>query len=292
MLQWGFECDPSISHAFLSFRGQSYLLDLASDTTLSDLQAILYDLTSVPPSNQKLLWKGKKAVGDETALIPLIQAGFKDGVKVQMLKSTEQEVGGLKAAEQQHINRVQTRTPSSKPRIQPRVTPASSSSFRFRFHKIAPLHHLPNPTSAQTLLDKLANDPAILHVMQKHSFSVGLLTELAPHEHPGLLGLNIWRLRLYNNVRNVLCHERAHNVWGDHDKNFKQLNSQLNREIAEHGRARAAGIHTLATSTDPYGIYQAPEQEIEVEVWFHVLGRNFTTSIGGDSRDDMRKRML
>lgn len=102
----------------VSFRGQSYPLDLASDTTLSGLQAILHDLTSVPPSNQKLLWKGKKAVGDETALIPLIQAGFKDGVRVQMLGSTEQEVGGLKAAEQQHINRVQARTPSSRPRIQ------------------------------------------------------------------------------------------------------------------------------------------------------------------------------
>ncbi|KAF7770337.1 hypothetical protein Agabi119p4_6311 [Agaricus bisporus var. burnettii] len=289
----------------VSFRGQSYPLDLPSDTTLINLQAILHEVTSVPPSNQKLLWKGKKAVGDDTTLI---QAGFKDGVKVQMLGSTEQEVGGLKAAEQQHINRVQARTPSSRPRIQPRVTPASSSSLRFRFHKIAPLHHLPNPISAQTLLDKLANDPAILHVMQQHSFSVGLLTELAPHEHPGLLGLNVNSgqeiklrirtdrydgFRLYNDIRKVLCHELAHNVWGDHDENFKQLNSQLNREVAEHDRARAAGIHTLATSTDPYGIYQAPEQEVEAEAWSHVLGGNSsTTSIGGDSRDDMRKRML
>ncbi|XP_006461763.1 hypothetical protein AGABI2DRAFT_178790 [Agaricus bisporus var. bisporus H97] len=238
----------------------SYPLDLPLDKTLTDLQARLHEVTSVPPSNQKLLWKGKKAVGDETALIPLIQAGFKDGVRVQMLGSTEQ----------QHINRVQTRTPSSRPRIQPRITPASSSSFRFRFHKIAPLHHLPNPTSAQTLLDKLANDPAILHVMQRHNFSVGLLTELAPHERPGLLGFNVnsgqeikFRIRtdryggfrLYNDVRNVLCHERAHNVWGDHDEN-------------------------------------APEQEIEAEAWSYVLGRNSTTSIGGDSRDDMRKRML
>ena len=70
--------------------------------------------------------------------------------------------------------------------------------------------------------------------MQRHKFSVGLLTELAPHEHPELLGLNEnggqaikLRLRtnkydgfrLYSEVRRVLCHELTHNVWGDHDDN-------------------------------------------------------------------------
>lgn len=70
--------------------------------------------------------------------------------------------------------------------------------------------------------------------MQTHQFSVGLLTELAPHEHPELLGLNENRgekiklrlrtdkydgFRLYSDVRRVLCHELTHNVWGDHDEN-------------------------------------------------------------------------
>jgi hypothetical protein len=72
--------------------------------------------------------------------------------------------------------------------------------------------------------------------MQTHRFAVGLLTELAPHEHPGLLGLNEnagqaikLRLRtddydgfrLYAEVRRVLCHELTHNVWGDHDNNVR-----------------------------------------------------------------------
>ena len=70
--------------------------------------------------------------------------------------------------------------------------------------------------------------------MQQHKFAVGLLTELAPHEHPNLLGLNVnagqaikLRLRtdnyesfrLYSDIRRVLCHELTHNVWGDHDNN-------------------------------------------------------------------------
>jgi len=70
--------------------------------------------------------------------------------------------------------------------------------------------------------------------MLTHQLSVGLLTELAPHEHPELLGLNVnagqaIKLRLrtnqydgfrsYNEIRRVLCHELAHNVWGEHDNN-------------------------------------------------------------------------
>ena len=70
--------------------------------------------------------------------------------------------------------------------------------------------------------------------MNSHRFSVGLLTELAPHEHPELLGLNVnggqsIKLRIrtdrydgfrsYRETRRVLCHELAHNVWGDHDNN-------------------------------------------------------------------------
>lgn len=112
----------------------------------------------------------------------------------------------------------------------------SSPSVQYRFHDVQPLSHLPNPASALSLLQKLASDPVINHVMQKHRFSVGLLTELAPHEHPGLLGLNENRgmaiklrlrtdrydgFRLYSEVRRVLCHELTHNVWGDHDENVR-----------------------------------------------------------------------
>lgn len=84
------------------------------------------------------------------------------------------------------------------------------------------------------MLSKLAADPAILHIMQKHQFAVGVLTELAPHEQPHLLGLNVNAgqaiklrirtdvydgFRLYRDIRKVLCHELAHNVWGEHDNN-------------------------------------------------------------------------
>ena len=99
--------------------------------------------------------------------------------------------------------------------------------------------------------------------MNSHKFSVGLPTELAPHEDPELLDLNEnWGrsveprirtdqydgFRSHKEVRRVLCPELMHNVWGDHDNNvrihleifhapcalalslrqFKELPSQLN----------------------------------------------------------------
>ena len=95
---------------------------------------------------------------------------------------------------------------------------------------------MPKPETALERLSKLSDDPAIRHIMQKHKFSVGVLTELAPHEQPHLLGLNVGagqsiKLRIrtdaydgfrpYLEVRRVLCHELTHNVWGDHDNNVR-----------------------------------------------------------------------
>jgi hypothetical protein len=81
----------------ISHRGNTYTLSLLADSTFAALQAKLEELTSVPPSMQKLLYKGKKhSHGPDD--ITLLQAGLKDGMKVQMLGSTVQEVNGVKAA--------------------------------------------------------------------------------------------------------------------------------------------------------------------------------------------------
>jgi hypothetical protein len=123
-------------------------------------------------------------------------------------------------------------------RRQVRSTGPSKPFSNFIFHRIEPLQHLPQPSKAEALLKRLAEDPAIIHIMAQHKFSVGLLTELAPHEHPELLGLNknageaiLLRLRtdrydgfrLYSEVRRVLVHELTHNKWSDHDDNVRNL---------------------------------------------------------------------
>lgn len=90
----------------VSHRGVTHSLSLLPDSTLAALHASLEELTGVPPSLQKLLYKGKKITGDDDASIQ--QAGLKNGLKIQMLGSTIQEIGGLKAEEnqQQKKNRI------------------------------------------------------------------------------------------------------------------------------------------------------------------------------------------
>ena len=75
-----------------------------------------------------------------------------------------------------------------------------------------------------------------------------------------LLGLNVnggqeIKLRLrtddllgfrnYNKIRDTLVHELTHNVWGDHDNKFKELNSRLLREVVRIHRERTAGLALL-----------------------------------------------
>ena len=148
----------------------------------------------------------------------------------------------------------------SRPRLdkgQVRNTGPAKPATNYKFHRIQSLQHLPKPQHALDLLDRLANDPAIQHIMQEHKFAVGTLTELAPHEHPNLLGLNknageviLLRLRtdaydgfrLYADIRRVLCHELTHNVWGDHDDNvgftFPALPAQADRHLSSKHSTR------------------------------------------------------
>jgi hypothetical protein len=89
----------------VTHRGTAHPLALLPDSTLSHVYARLEELTGVPPSLQKLLYKGKKTLGDDATIQ---QAGIINGLKVQMLGSTLQEMDGLKAVEdeQQKRNRI------------------------------------------------------------------------------------------------------------------------------------------------------------------------------------------
>ncbi|KAJ7471930.1 WLM-domain-containing protein [Mycena latifolia] len=286
----------------VSHRGVQHRLSVLSDSTLGDLHATLEELTTVPPSLQKLLYKNSTK-GPHGSEMTLREAGLKDGTKVQMVGSTLQELDGLQAKEAEERKRdriLRERALKAPVKVRSTAT-ASTSDHLYRFHELIPLPHLPNPDSALTVLRRLANDKAIRHVMQLHKFSVGVLTELDPRERPDLLGLNTnhgqeikLRLRtdsydgfrVYSQVRRTLCHELAHNVFGPHDNDFKELNSQLNREVAEFERAAAEGTHRLQ-SGDMY----EPEALENAALTSHVLGGS-SLSRNIDSVEERRRRML
>ena len=193
----------------VSYKGATYNLSLDPTSTLAAFATQLHDTTGVPASHQKLVYKGKRpSAPPETTLQ---DAGIRSGVKIMLIGPSSEELAKLQSAEtevhrREAILAQRAASGPSKVRVcsecpcnistdhlhsQIRSTgKPSSSTEQFRFHKIVPLPHLPNPAEATKILTKIANDPAIRHVMIKHEFVVGTLTELAPHEHPNLLGLN------------------------------------------------------------------------------------------------------
>jgi len=297
----------------ITYRGTHHLVSVPPSSPLSALQAQLEALTSVPPSLQKLLYKGKKTTSksQDEDVVTVGEAGLRDGMKVQLLGATLEELGGMKAAESAQRKRENIlRERTTKPQVKVRSTgpPPGQAPTQYRFHRLVPLPHLPNPPAALALLTKLSEDPAIRHVMQKHHFSVDVLTELAPHEHPDLLGLNVTdgqsitiklRLRtngydgfrMYKEVRRVLCHELAHNVWHDHSEDFKELNSKLNREVVEFELAAAKGTHYLSD----LGIeaYDPSESSSKAFSGVHVLGGgSLVTGSQNESPEERRQRIL
>ncbi|KII86054.1 hypothetical protein PLICRDRAFT_44509 [Plicaturopsis crispa FD-325 SS-3] len=289
----------------VTHRGKLYPLSLLPDSTLADLQARLEELTSVPPSLQKLLYKGKKAGGDDGD-ITLTDAGLKDGVKVQLLGSTMNELGDMRAAEdgQQKRERI-LRERALKPSAKVRTTGTQSmSDLSYRFHRVEPLADPPTPPSLFAVLERLAADPAVAHVMRTHRFSVALLTELSPFQRQELHGVNTGsgaqievRLRTlvggglykpYSEVRETLLHELAHNVHGHHEQPFVDLNMQLRREVAQYEAAVKAGTHSLQTGE----VYQ-PQSSSEggSSSRGNVLGGG-GPDLSGLSPEERRRRAL
>ncbi|KIL69103.1 hypothetical protein M378DRAFT_184386 [Amanita muscaria Koide BX008] len=295
---------PESIQLAISYRGSQHVVSVHPSSPLSSLQAQLEELTSVHPSLQKLLYKGKKTTStSQNEDTTIAEAGLKDGMKVQLLGATAEELGGMKKAENAQRKRENIlRERALKPQAKVRSTgpPPSKAFTNYRFHELVPLPHLPNPSAALEILTKLSEDPAIRHIMQKHQFSVGTLTELAPHEHPQLLGLNVnagesIKLRIrtnsydgfrsYKEVRRVLCHELTHNVWSDHDEKFKQLNSTLNREVAEFELAATTGTHSLSEVGEVY----EPSSELEA-THMYVLGEGDGNQ--NESLEERRQRIL
>ncbi|KAJ6632556.1 WLM domain-containing protein [Mycena sp. CBHHK59/15] len=288
----------------VSHRGVHHQLSVLPDSTLASLQATLEELTTVPPSLQKLLYKNSSKRAHDSE-ITLREAGLKAGTKVQMVGATLQEVGGVEAmeAEQRKRDKILRERALKAPVKMRSTATASTSDIQYRFHELVPLPHLPNPDSALTVLKRLANDKAIRHVMQLHKFSVSVLTELDPRERPELgLNTNMGQkiqlrirtdaydgFRAYSQVRRILCHELAHNVFTPHDNDFKELNSQLNREVAEYERAVAQGTHRLQ-SGDMY----EPESLENEALTSQVLGGGSRSrnSLETDSVEERRRRML
>ncbi|KAK6142446.1 hypothetical protein DH2020_022794 [Rehmannia glutinosa] len=91
----------------------------------------------------------------------------------------------------------------------------------------------PPASKALELLHKLASDPGIVAIMNKHHWRVGILTEMAPVGYVGV------------SPKCILGFNKAHMVFSEHDSNFYALDSQLNKEAATLDWTKSRG-HTLS----------------------------------------------
>ncbi|PVI03924.1 WLM-domain-containing protein [Periconia macrospinosa] len=242
---------PNELELTITHHSKPITLSFAEDATISDLSSRIESDLSIPSSNQKFLVNPK---------VGLLKPPFKDPTlplssfvekKITLLGSTTAEITSLNAS-------ISAATAPRRPGPVKAATPARNRDWKkvqdeaqYTFHTLRPLPYLPNPERSLRFLERLRDDAGIKAAMRTHKFSVPLLTEMDPAMHTThesrTLGLNrnrgeVIELRLrtdaydgyrdYKTIRNTLCHELAHNVWGPHDRNFWDLCKQIEREVA------------------------------------------------------------
>ncbi|KZM24559.1 uncharacterized protein EKO05_0008671 [Ascochyta rabiei] len=234
----------------LTHHGKPTTLTFAQDATISELSEKISSELSIPPSNQKLLIGGKLGLQKPPFKNPAIPLSDFNTKKITLMGSTTAEVSSLNAS-------ISAASAPRRPGPIKAATPARNRDYKriqddatYTFHTLRPLPYLPNPSRSLAFLERLRDDAGIKAAMRTHKFSVPLLTEMDPAMHTTqesrTLGLNrnqgeVIELRLrtdaydgyrdYNTIRNTLCHELAHNVWGPHDRNFWELCKQIEREV-------------------------------------------------------------
>lgn len=234
----------------LIHHGERHTLAFAQDATISDLSERVEADLSIPPNNQKFLIASKLGLQKPPFKEPNTPLTDLVGKKITLMGSTAAEVSSLNssisaASAPRRSGPIKAATPA-RHRDYKRI----QEEAQYTFHTLRPLPYLPNPERSLRFLERLRDDAGIKAAMRTHKFSVPLLTEMDPAMHTTqesrTLGLNrnkgeVIELRLrtdaydgyrdYKTIRNTLCHELAHNVWGPHDRNFWNLCKQIEREV-------------------------------------------------------------
>ncbi|GME56735.1 Ubiquitin and WLM domain-containing protein [Neofusicoccum parvum] len=303
----------------LTHHGQPHTLHLPPTATITDLSAAIATTLSIPPTHQKLLITPKPGLLKPPFRDPTLALAPLATRKIVLMGSTAAEVSALqqtvsseRAAHSARQNRRYAVAPAVPARTTGRGVAGSaraSADAAYTFHALRPLAHLPRPERSTAFLERLRDDAGIRAAMRRHKFSVGLLTEMDPAMHTThesrTLGLNrnageVIELRLrtdaydgyrdYKTIRRTLCHELAHNVWGEHDRNFWNLCREIEREV-EKGDWRDGGRRVGGVGGDE--VYEpADDPERRGDVFDHggwtggefVLGGGGAPVVGSSGR--------
>lgn len=259
----------------VTHRNTPHTFTLDPAATISDLSSTVELELGIPAANQKFLIPkhGLQKPPFKDASLPLAPL---QSTKIQLLAPPPQELASLHAASDLATRRAQARAQAAsrtgpKPYATSRTSTRAREDETYTFLTVRPLPWLPHPHRSLAMLERLKADPGIRSAMRTHRFTVGLLTEMEPlantsSTHEGttrLLGLNrnkgeVIELRLrtdahdgyrdYATVRRTLCHELAHNVHSDHDRDFWDLCRRIEREVesVSAGRTTADAGYSFA----------------------------------------------
>ena len=256
------------------------ILDVDDGLSVAEFLASLCEENHVAVEYSKLVLRGHVLAGSDgdgaTPLKAALEGARPRGVgdlKILLIGSAAEEVETLLDAEEKGVAQARTirsdmddgaaraeRERKLQSGLYTRYVERGPAPSPYRFQRIRTLPGLPDEDRARRVLEELANDPGVLRVMETRRWTVGCLSELYPEGRVGtdvcLLGLNknkgqeiLLRLRTddltsfrkVHMLRDVLFHELAHNVFSEHDNNFKALMNEIRREASEMDWRRQRG---------------------------------------------------
>ncbi|MCJ1407844.1 hypothetical protein MMC19_001915 [Ptychographa xylographoides] len=232
----------------VTHHGQPHSFYFPSTATITDLTTQIETSLSIPAPSQKLLIPKFGLL--KSPFPSTLLSAVPTGKKIQLLASTPAEIASVSASASPRTSRSSSPTVKAAAPAKTRDWRKAQDAATYTFHTLIPLPYLPQPERSLRYLEKLRDDAGIRAAMRAHRFSVGVLTEMNPAEHTTheskTLGLNrnrgeVIELRLrtdaydgyrdYKTIRKTLCHELAHNVFGEHDRDFWNLCGQIEKEV-------------------------------------------------------------
>jgi hypothetical protein len=187
-----------------------------------DLKRRIEALTGVSVENQKLIPKVDNKGLDST----LADSGIKETTKIMVIGTPTSKIEAFKKSEEKQLQFLENRKVFMETmKVSPTKNVDASTANEYTFHAMEVLESFEDSAKARTILMRVKKDPAIIHIMKRNQWSIGLLSELHPHEDRTILGYNMnkgqkiaLRLRTeeldafrpYDMIRDVLLHELTH----------------------------------------------------------------------------------
>lgn len=176
----------------ISYKGKQLDVRLPQTATVGSLQTLLAERTGIQVEHQKIIYRGRtigRTVADSDATLASLFPGPMSGqqhLNLALVGATSAEIRELQAAAEaaakgrgRVIDDLRLLSSAGGADTQRRRTGGGLRRRQYGFGRIEVLPG-PDQERARAILEELAEDPGVLHVMSTFKWSVGALCELYP----------------------------------------------------------------------------------------------------------------